>query len=179
MAKEIDARQLLDESGNVYFPFTHVSCVDGIPDDFADLDLGSVSDLQVTVDDLQKVVNSIPVFDSTGWLDIGYLNGTESFDAGTRPQVQLMTIGDVRFMSLRGAFKGLTKDQMKIGELPSGIVWAITKNVYFSQAITTSGGKSQFSTMKLSVNGVISVEETTTNEVTAGNWFPIDMTIML
>lgn len=173
---QIDARPLLDGKGEQYYPFTHVSCVDGLPDNLEDFDAGNIeSDLK----HLQEIINSIPAFGSTGWMDIAYLSGTTAYDSASRPQVQLMTIGDVRFMSLRGSFKGLTKDQQTIGQIPSSIRWAVTKNVYFTQSMSSSGGKSQYSTMKMSTDGIISLEETTLDAVTTGTWLAVDWTFML
>lgn len=174
MAKEIVGRELKDANGQVFYPYTDIEFVSGIPDDIAD-----ISSVQNDVQDLQAIINSIPVFGSTGWMNINFLNGTSAFDAGTTPQVQLMTIGDVRFMSVRGSFKGLTSDNQTIGQLPSSIVWAITKNVYFSQSMTTESGKAMFAAMKLSTNGVISIEESTRSTITTGTWLSCDWTFML
>ena len=42
---EINARQLLDANGEAYFPFTHAACVEGIPDDITDFDVGTVKEI--------------------------------------------------------------------------------------------------------------------------------------
>lgn len=174
MAKEIVGRELKDANGQVFYPYTDIEFVSGIPDDIAD-----ISSVQSDIQDLQSIIDSIPVFGSTGWLNINFLNGTTAFDSGTTPQVQLMTIGDVRFMSVRGSFKGLTSDNQSIGKLPSNIVWAITKNVYFSQSMTTEDGKAMFAAMKLSTDGTISIEESTRSTITTGTWLSCDWTFML
>lgn len=176
MAREINARQLLDKDGVLYYPYTDVSCVSGIPDNIAEFDSVSIAN---DVQQLQDIIAAIPTFGSTGWMNISLLNGTSSFDSETTPQVQLMTIGDVRFMSVRGSFKGLTSDNQAIGQIPSALRWAITKNVYFSQAISTEDNKAQFATMKLDVNGVISIEESTRSTITTGTWLTCDWTFML
>lgn len=173
---EVNARQLIDQNGEVYYPYTDISLVSGIPDDLANFDALNVA---TQVENMQAIIDSIPTFGSTGWMDITLLNGTTSFDSATTPQVQLMTIGDVRFMSVRGSFKGLTSDNQTIGQIPSGLRWAITKNVYFSQAMTTESGKAQFAAMKLSTDGVISIEESTRSTVTTGTWLTCDWTFML
>lgn len=176
MSKQINIRGMLDSRGVEYYPRTHITAVEGI-DNEGNFD--AISDLQVTVDDLQAVINQIPTFGSTGWLNISLLNGVTSFDSQTTPQVQLMTIGDVRFMSVRGSFKGLTSDTQTIGQIPSALRWAITKNVYFSQSMSTEDGKAQFAAMKLDVNGVISIEESTRTAITTGTWLTCDWTFML
>lgn len=176
MSRNINVRRMQDRNGIEYYPITHVESVEGLD---SDGNFSAISDLQVTVEDLQEVVNSIPTFGSTGWMDIQLLNGTTSFDSATTPQVQLMTIGDVRFMSVRGSFKGLTSDNQTIGQIPSGLRWAITKNVYFSQAMSTDAGVAQFAAMKLNTNGVISIEESTRSTITTGTWLTCDWTFML
>ena len=176
MSNQINIRQLLDKRGVEYYPYTHVSAVEGLAENG---EFEAINDIQVTLDDLQAVVNQIPKFGSSGWMDISLLNGVTSFDSATTPQVQLMTIGDVRFMSVRGSFKGLTSDNQTIGQIPSSLRWAITKNVYFSQAMTTESGKAQFAAMKLDTNGVISIEESTRTTVTTGTWLTCDWTFML
>lgn len=174
MAKEVTGRELRDKNGEVFYPYTDISFVSGIPDELAD-----ISVVQNDIQNLQEIINSIPVFGSSGWMNISFLNGTSSFDSATTPQVQLMTIGDVRFMSVRGSFKGLTSDNQTIGQIPSSLRWAITKNVYFSQAMTTESGKAQFAAMKLDINGVISIEESTRTDITTGTWLTCDWTFML
>lgn len=176
MSKQINVRRMLDSRGIEYYPYTHISAVEGID---TDGNFDAIGDLQVTVDDLQNVINQIPTFGSTGWLNISLLNGVTSFDLQTTPQVQLMTIGDVRFMSVRGSFKGLTSDTQTIGQIPTDLRWAITKNVYFSQSMSTEDGKAQFAAMKLDVNGVISIEESTRTAITTGTWLTCDWTFML
>lgn len=176
MSKQINIRRMLDSRGVEYYPYTHISAVEGIDNDG---NFDAINDLQVTVEDLQSVINQIPTFGSTGWLNISLLNGVTSFDSQTTPQVQLMTIGDVRFMSVRGSFKDLTSDNQTIGQIPSALRWAITKNVYFSQSMSTEDGKAQFAAMKLDINGVISIEESTRTDITTGTWLTCDWTFML
>lgn len=176
MSKQINVRRLLDSRGVEYYPYTHITAVEGIDNDG---NFDAISDLQVTVEDLQAVVDKIPVFGSTGWLNISLLNGVTSYDSQTTPQVQLMTIGDVRFMSVRGSFKGLTSDNQIVGQIPSSLRWAITKNVYFSQSMSTENGKAQFAAMKLDINGNISIEESTRSAITSTTWLTCDWTFML
>lgn len=176
MSKQINTRKLLDQRGIEYYPITHVTAVEGLTENG---EFEAINEMQVTLADLQAVVNQIPEFGSTGWLDIALLNSVTSYDSQTTPQVQLMTIGDVRFMSVRGSFKGLTSDNQTIGQIPSGLRWAITKNVYFSQAMTSEGGKAMFAAMKLDTNGVISIEESTKDTITSGTWLTCDWTFML
>ena len=176
MTKQINVRRMLDSRGIEYYPYTHISAVEGIDNDG---NFDAINDLQVTVEDLQSVINQIPTFGSTGWLNISLLNGATSYDSQTTPQVQLMTIGDVRFMSVRGSFKGLKSDQQVIGQIPSSIRWAVTKNIYFSQSVSTEDGKAQFAAMKLDINGNISIEESTRSAITSTTWLTCDWTFML
>ena len=176
MSKQINVRRLIDSRGIEYYPYTHITAVEGIDNDG---NFDAISDLQVTVEDLQAVVDKIPAFGSTGWLNISLLNGVTSYDSQTTPQVQLMTIGDVRFMSVRGSFKGLTSDNQIVGQIPSSLRWAITKNVYFSQSMSTENGKAQFAAMKLDINGNISIEESTRSAITSTTWLTCDWTFML
>lgn len=176
MSDQINVRGMLDSRGVQYYPRTHISAVEGLTENG---EFEAINEIQVTLEDLQKVVNQIPTFGSTGWLNISLLNGVTSFDSQTTPQVQLMTIGDVRFMSVRGSFKGLTSETQTIGQIPSALRWAITKNVYFSQSMSTESGKAQFAAMKLDVNGVISIEESTRTDITTGTWLTCDWTFML
>ena len=176
MSKQINTRKLLDQRGIEYYPITHVTAVEGLTENG---EFEAINDIQVTLADLQSVVNQIPTFGSTGWMDISLLNGTTSYDSQTTPQVQLMTIGDVRFMSVRGSFKGLTSETQTIGQIPSALRWAITKNVYFSQSMSTESGKAQFAAMKLDINGNISIEESTRSAITSTTWLTCDWTFML
>ena len=176
MAKQVNARELLDENGEVYYPYTDISCVSGVPDDIAAFDIGQV---EQDVANLQAIIDLIPVFDSTSWMTISLASGVTSFDSQTTPQIRLMTIGDVRLMSVRGSFKGLSSDNQIVGTIPSSIRWAVTKNVYFSQSMSTENGKAQFAAMKLDINGNISIEESTRSAVTSGTWLTCDWTFML
>ena len=176
MSDQINVRGMLDSRGVQYYPRTHISAVEGLTENG---EFEAINEIQVTLEDLQKVVNQIPTFGSTGWLNINLLNGVTSFDSQTTPQVQLMTIGDVRFMSVRGSFKGLTSETQTIGQIPSALRWAITKNVYFSQSMSTENGKAQFAAMKLDINGNISIEESTRSAITSTTWLTCDWTFML
>lgn len=176
MSNQINIRQLLDKKGIEYYPYTHISAVEGLSENG---EFEAINDIQITLDDLQAVVNQIPKFGSTGWMNISLLNGVTSYDSETTPQVQLMTIGDVRFMSVRGSFKGLTSDNQTLGQIPSSLRWAITKNVYFSQSMSTEDGKAQFAAMKLDINGNISIEEATRSAITSTTWLTCDWTFML
>ncbi|WP_206680140.1 hypothetical protein, partial [Salmonella enterica] len=66
-------------NGEVYFPFTHVTCVEGIPDDITDFDVGTVkedvsnvqtdvSTLQSQISSLQSAVANMPTVTDTGWI---------------------------------------------------------------------------------------------------------------
>lgn len=176
MSRQINIRKLLDQDGYEYYPTTHIEAVEGIDNDG---NFDAIGEIQVTLADLEEVVNSIPTFGSTGWMNISLASGVTSYDSATTPQVQLMTIGDVRFMSVRGSFKGLASDTQLLGQIPSSLRWAITKNVYFSQSMSTESSKAQFAAMKLDINGNITIEESTRTTITGTTWLTCDWTFML
>ena len=90
---EVNARQLLDAKGEVYFPFTHVTCVEGIPEDIADFDVGTVqqdvtnvqtdvNSIQSQIKSLQSAIANIPTVSDTGWINISLASGVESYSSG-------------------------------------------------------------------------------------------------
>lgn len=187
---EVNARQLLDSKGEVYFPFTHVTCVEGIPDDIADFDVGNVqedvsnvqtdvSKIQSQINNLQSAIANMPTVTDTGWINITFLNGATSYDSSETPKARLFSVNGVYFLSLKGAFKGLTSNNVEIGKLPSSMIFAIKEKKSFAQNMSASNSLAQFTRMRLDSNGVIKVERASIDNITSGMWFPIDITIML
>ncbi|PHK50799.1 hypothetical protein [Staphylococcus edaphicus] len=180
---EINARQLLDAKGEVYFPFTHVTCVEGIPEDIADFDVGTVkedvSNIQSQIANLQSAVANIPTVTDTGWQNISFLNGAISYDTVSTPKARLFSVNGVYFLSLKGAFKGLTSNNVEIGRIPSSMTFAVKENKQFSQSMSVVNNMAQFTRMRVDTNGTIKIERATVDSVTSGLWFPIDITIML
>ena len=187
---EVNARQLLDAKGEVYFPFTHVTCVEGIPENLEDFDVGTVKDdvsnvqtdvskIQSQINNLQSAIANMPTVTDTGWQNISYLNGATSYDSSETPKARLFSVNGVYFLSLKGAFKGLTSNNVEIGKLPSSMIFAIKDKKSFAQNMSVSNSLAQFTRMGLDSNGVIKVERASTDNITSGMWFPIDITIML
>lgn len=187
---EVNARQLLDANGEVYFPFTHVTCIEGIPEDIADFDVGTVqqdvsnvqtdvNSIQSQIKSLQSTIANMPTVTDTGWQNISYLNGATSYDSSETPKARLFSVNGVYFLSLKGAFKGLTSNNVEIGKLPSSMVFAIKEKKSFAQNMSVSNSLAQFTRMRLDSNGVIKVERASIDNITREMWFPIDITIML
>lgn len=180
---EINARQLLDANGEVYFPFTHATCVEGIPDDITDFDVGTVkedvSTLQSQISSLQSAVANMPTVSDTGWQNITLLNNATVYDTSSTPKARLFSVNGVYFLSLKGAVKGLTSNNVEIGRIPSTMIFAIKENKSFAQTMSVSNNLAQFTRMRVDTNGTIKIERATVDSVTSGLWFPIDITIML
>lgn len=187
---EVNARQLLDSKGEVYFPFTHVTCVEGIPEDIADFDIGTVqqdvsnvqtdiSSLQSQMRSLQDAIDNMTTITDTGWQNITFLNGTTSYDTSTTPKARLLSVNGVYFLSLKGAFKGLTSNDIEIGKLPSSMVFAIKENKFFAQTTNIINNSAHFTRMRLDINGTIKLEGSTLSTITSGMNFSIDITITL
>ncbi|MDW4215509.1 hypothetical protein QI212_05685 [Staphylococcus saprophyticus] len=187
---EINARQLLDAKGEVYFPFTHVTCVEGIPEDIADFDVGTVkedvsnvqtdvSNIQSQITNLQSAIAKMPTATDTGWQNITMLNNATAYDTSSTPKARLFSVNGVYFLSLKGAFKGLTSNNVEIGKIPSSMTFAIKENKQFAQTMSVVNNLAQFTRMRVDTNGTIKIERATVDSVTSGLWFPIDITIML
>lgn len=187
---EINARQLLDSKGEVYFPFTHVTCVEGMPEDISDFNVGTVKqdvsnvqtdvgNIQSQIKALQTVITNIPTVSDTGWQNITFLNNAIAYDKTSTPKARLLSVNGVYFLSLKGAFKGLTSNNVEIGRIPSSMIFAIKENKQFSQSMSVVNNVAQFTRMRVDTNGTIKIERATLDNVTSGLWFPIDITIML
>ena len=187
---EINARQLLDANGEVYFPFTHATCVEGIPDDITDFDVGTVkedvsnvqtdvSKIQSQINNLQSAISNMPTVSDTGWQNITFLNNTIAYDTSSTPKARLFSVNGVYFLSLKGVFKGLTSNNVEIGKIPTSMTFAIKENKFFAQNMSVANSLAQFTRMKLDTNGTIKIERATVDTITNKMWFPIDITIML
>ncbi|WP_270916639.1 hypothetical protein [Staphylococcus saprophyticus] len=180
---EINARQLLDANGEVYFPFTHATCVEGIPDDITDFDVGTVkedvSTLQSQISSLQSAVANMPTVSDTGWINITFLNNAIAYDTTSTPKARLFSVNGVYFLSLKGAFKGLTSNNVEIGKIPTSMTFAIKENKSFAQNMSVSNSLAQFTRMRVDTNGTIKVERATVDTITSTQWVPIDTTLML
>lgn len=179
----VNARQLLDEKGELYFPFTHVNCVEGLPDNFNDFDIGNVQEdvnsLKAQLKSIQDGIVNMPTVTDTGWQNITFLNGTTAYDKSTTPRARLFSVNGVYFLSLKGAFKGLTSNNVEIGKLPSSMVFAIKENKFFAQTTNIINNSAQFTRMRLDINGTIKLEGATLSTITSGMNFAIDITIIL
>lgn len=187
---EINARFLLDEKGEPYFPFTDVTCVTGMPEDIADFDLGTVQqdvsnvqtdvgNIRSQISNLQNAIASMPTVTDTGWQNITLLNNAIPYDTTSTPKARLFSVNGVYFLSLKGAFKGLTSNNVEIGKISTSMTFAIKENKSFVQNMSVSNSLAQFIRMRLDTNGTIKIERATVDTITNTMWFPIDITIML
>lgn len=188
---EINARQLLDNKGEVYFPFTHVTCVEGIPEDIADFDVGTVqqdvsnvqtdvSQLQSQIRNLQSAIANIPSVYDTGWLNISLASGIEEYSSGNTPQARMVSVNGATFLSLRGAVKGVTSNtKVTLGTLPSTIASKINSTLYYVQNTSVVSGKPNYTRMYISTSGVLTIEYSSIENPTATQWYPINQTFML
>lgn len=187
---EVNARFLLDAKGEPYYPFTHVTCVEGIPDELEEFDIDVVKEdvnnvqtdvngIQSQLRNLQNAVANMPSTTDTGWQNIALINGATRYDSSSTPQARLFSINGVYFLSLKGAVKGLTTDKVEIGKIPSSMTFPIKENKHFSQTMSITSGTAQFTRMRLYIDGTVKIERATIDKVTQDYWFPIDITIML
>ncbi|MGP0637779.1 hypothetical protein ACTRV7_05065 [Staphylococcus xylosus] len=187
---EINARFLLDANGEPYYPFTDVTCVAGMPENIGDLDIGTVkqdvsnvqtnvSNIQSQINTLQNAIANMPTVSDTGWQNITFLNNAVAYDTTSTPKARLFSVNGVYFLSLKGAFKGLTSNNVDIGKVPTSMTFAIKENKSFAQNMSVSNSLAQFTRMRLDTNGTIKIERATVDTITNTMWFPIDITIML
>lgn len=187
---EVNARFLLDAKGETYYPFTHVSCVEGMPEEINEFDIDNVkedvSNVQIDINSiqsqlrsLQNEVENMPIATDTGWQNITLINDAISYGSSSTPQARLFSINGVYFLSLKGAVKGLTTNNIEIGRIPSSMIFPIKESKPFSQTMSVVNGVAQFTRMRLLTDGTVKVENATVDKVTESYWFPIDITIML
>ena len=186
---ETNARQLLDANGEVYFPFTHVTCVEGIPDDITDFDVGTVkedvsnvqtdvSTLQSQISSLQSAVANMPTVSDTGWVTIPLSSAVQAYSTAQAPKARMITIkNNIKFLSLRGAIKDVSAGEI-IGSLPSSMLSSVTESTEFVQSMHATNGFSNFNRWTLLTTGEIKLQYSTTT-ITSTQWVPIDTTLML
>ena len=179
---EINARQLLDANGELYFPFTHATCVEGIPDDITDFDVGTVkedvSTLQSQISSLQSAVANMPTVSDTGWINMPLSSTVQPYSTAQSPKARMITIkNNIKFLSLRGAVKDVSAGEI-IGSLPVSMLNSITESTEFVQSMHATNGFSNFNRWTLLTTGEIKLQYSTTT-ITSTQWVPIDTTLML
>lgn len=186
---EINARQLLDAKGEVYFPFTHATCVEGIPDDISDFDIGTVkedvsnvqtdvSNIQSQIYSLQSAIGKIPTVTDTDWQNITLNSGITEYSTKETPKARLVSVNGVSFLSLKGAVKGL-KGLTTIGTLPTSIVDYIIEDKPFVQNTSKTNSTTNFARWRIQTNGDIVLEGATQSTIENTHWFPIGTTVTL
>lgn len=191
---KINIRYVTDKKDNEYYPITHMDAIEGFDisqfEDMADMkeDLESIwdqsNDTSGQLSSLQSKVSSIEssisnMIRDTGWMDVQFLNNTTAYSSSEVPQARLVSFNGVNFISLKGAFKGLTSNNMDIGKIPNEISFVLKRSVPFAQNMSVSEETAHFSKMKLSSDGIIKIERATLSTITEVQWFPIDTTIMI
>ncbi|MGK8515391.1 hypothetical protein [Staphylococcus arlettae] len=186
---EINARQLLDANGEVYFPFTHATCVEGIPDDITDFDVGTVkedvtnvqtdvSTLQSQLKNLQSAIYNMPTVSDTGWINIPLATNVQAYSTTQTPKARMVTINNsIRFLSVRGAVQNVTAGQV-IGTLPTSMANSVSVAVDYAQSMHATNGFANFNRWTVLTTGEIKLQYSTTT-ITSTQWVPIDTTLML
>jgi hypothetical protein len=172
---EIDARPLVDKEGNQFFPYTDITCVNGLPDNLEALDS---NDILGDIIDIKNQLATMPTVYDTWWQNITLNSGVTAFSSSETPMARLMTVGGVSFLSLKGAVKGL-KATGTVGALPSNITNQLTGNRPFVQNSSVVSGNANFARWRVQSSGNIVLESTTQSTIDATHWFPIDITIMI
>ncbi|MGS5040696.1 hypothetical protein ACVDHH_04760 [Staphylococcus saprophyticus] len=179
-----------DDNDVNFYPLVHVEGIQGWPDNLSDLDVDSLKDemsgvssemvgIQSQIKSLQTAIASMPTVKDTGWQNITLLNNATVYDTSSTPKARLFSVNGVYFLSLKGAIKGLTSNNIEIGRIPSTMIFAIKENKPFAQTMSVTNNLAQFTRMRVDTNGTIKIERATMDSVTSGLWFPIDITIML
>lgn len=191
---EINIRYVTDKKDNEYYPITHMDAIEGFDisqfEDMADMkeDLESIwdqsNDTSGQLSSLQSKVSSIEssisnMIRDTGWMNVQFLNNTTAYSSSEVPEARLVSFNGVDFISLKGAFKGLTSNKMDIGKIPDEISSVLERDISFAQNMSVSGGDAHFTRMRLSSDGIIKIERATLSTVSENQWFPVDTTIMI
>lgn len=191
---EINIRYVTDKKDNKYYPITHMDAIEGFDisqfEDMADMkeDLESIwdqsNDTSGQLSSLQSKVSSIEssisnMIRDTGWMNVQFLNNTTAHSLSEVPKARLVSFNGVNFISLKGAFKGLTSNNMDIGKIPNEISSVLERSISFAQNMSVSGENAHFTRMKLSSDGIIKIEGATLSTVSENQWFPVDATIMI
>lgn len=174
---EIDARPLIDKQGNQFFPYTDISCVNGLPDNLEDLDS---NDVLIDISDIKNQLANLPPFPTitdTGWKNISLSSGITEYSSTWTPKYRLITINGVSFLSLKGAVKGLT-GATTIGTLPNDVTPKIISTLPYVQTMSAINNTPQFNKLSVQTNGNILLEYSTTS-ISSNQWLPIGTTLML
>lgn len=191
---EINIRYVTDDRDDKYYPITHMDAIEGFDiSNFEDMDdikedlenvwnqsndtSGQLSSLQSKLSSIESSINNM--IRDTGWMKVQFLNNTTEYNSSVAPQARLVSFKGVNFISLRGAFKGLTSNNMDIGKIPNEISSVLERSIYFAQNMSDSGENAHFTRMKLSSDGIIKIERATLSTVSKNQWFPVDATIMI
>lgn len=191
---EINIRYVTDDRDNKYYPITHMDAIEGFDiSNFEDMDdikedlenvwnqsndtSGQLSSLQSKLSSIESSINNM--IRDTGWMKVQFLNNTTEYNSSESPQARLVSFNGVNFISLKGAFKGLTSNNMDIGKIPNEISSVLKRSIPFAQNMSDSGENAHFTRMKLSSDGIIKIERATLNTVSKNQWFPVDATIMI
>lgn len=117
-------------------------------------------------------------YDDTGWVDVTLINGTLTYGPTTIPKVRLFTINGAKFISLRGAVKGLTA-KGSIGVIPKTMAENIGETRTFVQNTSLDNGTTNFNRFSLTSNGEVRLDSSTLNPIKETHWMPIDVTLLL
>lgn len=173
-------------TGKPFYVQAHIDGLDGMPDDFADYDLGDIQDNVSTINDnlgsVQSQINNLQsqissMVTDTGWQNITLNSGITSYSTSWTPQYRFITINGVSFLSLKGAVKGLT-GAATIGALPSDVASKISNTLPYVQTMSAINNTPQFNKLSVQTNGNIILEFSTTS-LTNSQWIPIGTTLML
>ncbi|AVQ35803.1 hypothetical protein [Staphylococcus kloosii] len=188
MSKEVPIVFMQDpRTGENFYVQTDISAVDGMPDDFADYDLGDIQDnvstinnslgtVQSQINSLQSQINSLVT--DTGWQNIKLNNGITAYSSSETPKARLISVNGVSFLSLKGALKGLTATGT-IGTLPTTMTAYVSDSRGFVQNTTKVSNTLNFARWRVQTNGNIDLEGATQSTIDSTHWFPIGTTLML
>ena len=191
---DINIRYVTDNKDNAYYPITHIDAVEGFDllefEDMANIkeDLnnvwdqsnntsGQLSSLQNKLSSLESTISNM--VKDTGWINMELLNNTIPYGSTSVPQVRMISFNGVSFITLKGALKGLTSNNMDIAKVPNEIAVMLKSDISFAQNMSVSSGTAHFTRMSLKSDGILKIERATLSAVTEAQWFPIDMTAMI
>ncbi|NQD98946.1 hypothetical protein [Staphylococcus xylosus] len=176
----IDARPLIDKEGNQFFPFTDVSCVNGLPDNIGELNSNDViedlSSIKIQIANLQSAIEN--TVHDTDWQNIILNEGIIPYSLNETPKARLISVSGVSFLSLKGAVKGLTTTGT-IGHLPESLNVVLSENRPFVQNSSVISNTPNFARWRVQTTGNLDLERATQSTISASNWFPINTTIMI
>ncbi len=126
--------------------------------------------------ELNQTINNN--YSDTGWVDITLINGTVTYATNTIPKVRLFTINGAKFISLRGAVKGLTA-KGSIGIIPKTIADNVGETRTFVQNTSIDNGTTNFNRFSITSNGEVRLDSSTLNPIRDTHWMPIEITFLL